>query len=120
MKMHQRMEKIRLLVDAINDCHDDDALMVMAVIMEGRSAGAPGVAFDAIDREAENCAALATFDEARAFFLACGRRLADFPLGPKGRVRMAVRSLEGLPSEDRAEVLQAIAAYLARGLRSVA
>lgn len=40
--------------------------MVMAVILEERRAGSPCAAFGPIEAEADNWAALATFDEARA------------------------------------------------------
>ncbi|KGJ02130.1 hypothetical protein SAMN04487972_12053 [Paracoccus halophilus] len=92
---------------------DQDAELVIGAILEECRAGTPATAFDQIEDEAENWAALATFDEASAYFLACGRRLTDFPLGPKCRVRMAVRMLEGLPPEDQGDALKALATAIA-------
>lgn len=120
MDIQQRLEKVRQLVAAIEACADQDAELVIAAILEECRAGTPATAFDQIEDEAENWAALATFDEARAYFLACGRRLTDFPLGPKGRVRMAVRMLEGLPPEDQGDALQTITTAIAPTLRRAA
>lgn len=120
MDITQRLEKVRQLVEAIDACEGQDAEMVIAAILEERRAGMPGAPLDTIEEEAETWAALASLDEARAWFLACGRRLTDFPLGPKGRTRMAIRMLEGLPPEDRAEALQAVAAAVSPAMRSAA
>ncbi len=120
MMTRERMESIRALIAAIDACQDGDAELVMAAILEERRAGMPGAPLGTIEEEAETWAALASLEEARAWFLACGRRLTDFPLGPKGRTRMAIRMLEGLPPEDRAEALQAVAAAVSPAMRSAA
>ena len=100
-----RLTKTQQLVDAIYACDPADAAIVMGVILEERRAGMPPPAFVDDDDEAASWAALATFEELRAYFIAAGRMLAKYPLGRKGAARLAQRMLAELPPEDRVAVL---------------
>ena len=77
----------------------------MGVILEERRVGMPLPAFVDDDDEAASWAALATFEELRAYFIAAGRMLAEYPLGPKGQTRLAEIMLAELSPADRAKVI---------------
>ena len=103
-----RLTKTQQLVDAIYACDPADAAIVMGVILEERRAGMPPPAFVDDDDEAASWAALATFEELRAYFIAAGRMLAKYPLGRKGAARLAAIMLAELSAADRAKVIDGI------------
>ncbi|SDE83418.1 hypothetical protein SAMN05421538_11262 [Paracoccus isoporae] len=105
MNNAERLIKVQQLVKAIYDTDSTDAVVVMGVILEEWRVGAPLVAFEDDEDEASSWAALATFEELRAYFIAAGRRLAKYPLGQKGTARLAQRMLAELAPEDRVAVL---------------
>ena len=105
MHLSERLIKVQNLVNAIYAADPTDAVVVMGVILEEWRAGAPLVAFVDDDDEAASWAALATFEELRAYFIAAGRMLAKYPLGKKGAARLAKRMLAELAPEDRVAVL---------------
>lgn len=105
MNMSERLIKVQELVAAIYAAEPSDAVVVMGVILEEWRAGAPLVAFVDEDDEAASWAALATFEELRAYFIAAGRQLAEYPLGGKAAARLAQRMLAELDPEDRVAVL---------------
>ncbi|WBU58595.1 hypothetical protein [Paracoccus sediminicola] len=103
--MSERLIKVQQLVKAVYDADPTDAVVVMGVILEEWRAGVPLVALVDDDDEAASWAALATFEELRAYFIAAGRKLAEYPLGRKGAARLAQRMLAELEPEDRVAVL---------------
>lgn len=105
MHMSERLIKVQQLVKAVYDADPTDAVVVMGVILEEWRAGVPLVAFVDDEDEAASWAALATFDELRAYFIAAGRQLAEYPLGRKGASRLAKRMLAELSPEDRVAAL---------------
>ncbi len=105
MQMSERLIKIQHLMEAIYGAEPTDAVVVMGVILEAWRVGAPMVAFVSSDDEAESWAALATFEELRAYFIAAGRALADYPLGRRGAARLAQRLLAEMAPEDRVALL---------------
>lgn len=56
-------------------------------------------------RGAEFWAAMATYEELRAYFLACGKRLARRQLGRRGKIRLAQLLFADMPDEDRRAVI---------------
>ena len=48
---------------------------------------------------------MATYEELRAYFLACGKRLARRQLGRRGKIRLAQLLLADMPDEDRQTVV---------------
>ena len=72
-----RLGRFQNLLEAIAACDWHDAEMVMSAVLEEARADAPLMPFGEIDDDAEFWAAMATYEELRAWFLACGRRLAQ-------------------------------------------
>ena len=105
MHTSERLIKIQQLVKAVYEAEPTDAVVVMGVILEEWRVGAPMVAFVDDEDEASSWAALATFEEIRAYFIAAGRKLATYPLGRNGSKRLAQRILAELSPEDRVAVL---------------
>lgn len=100
-----RLERFQNLLDAIEACDWQDAEMVMSTVLEEARADAPLVPFGDIEDDAEFWAAMATYEELRAYFLACGKRLARRQLGRRGKIRLAQLLLADLPDEDRRAVV---------------
>ena len=76
-----------------------------AAVLEEARADAPLVPFGDIEDDAEFWAAMATYEELRAYFLACGKRLARRQLGRRGKIRLAQLLLADLTDEDRQTVV---------------
>ncbi|SET85942.1 hypothetical protein [Paracoccus homiensis] len=102
-----RLGRFRNLLEAIAACDWHDAEMVMSAVLEEARADAPLMPFGEIDDDAEFWAAMATYEELRAWFLACGRRLAHRDLGRRGKIRLAQLLLADLSDEDRKAALAA-------------
>lgn len=102
-----RLGRFQNLLDAIAACDWHDAEMVMSAVLEEARADAPLVPFGDIDDDAEFWAAMATYEELRAYFLACGKRLAHRDLGRRGKIRLAQLLLADLSDEDRKAALAA-------------
>ena len=102
-----RLERSQNLLDAIAACDWHDAEMVMSAVLEEARADAPLVPFGDIEDDAEFWAAMATYEELRAYFLACGKRLARRRLGRSGKIRLAQLLLADLSDEDRKAALAA-------------
>ncbi|MBA4491586.1 hypothetical protein [Paracoccus sp. S1E-3] len=110
-----RLSRVAELIDAIHACHPDDAEHVLSVILEEWQTGAPmPPLLDAMD-DAEFWANTATFEDLRAVFLAAGQKLARYPLGPHGRIRMIHRLMAGLSDDKRQEISCAISAERDQG-----
>lgn len=99
-----RAASIARLFAAIADCREDDLRFILSAVLEDICAGEPAPGFAAVEQEAENWAALASYDELRAWFFACGDRLTTGGLGPRGKVRLAQRLMADLTPEERAAV----------------
>ena len=110
MSPGQRLSRVRDLVDAIHACDTKDAEHIMSVILEEWRTGAPGASFLDATSDAEFWAGDATFDDLRAVFLAAGRKLAKYLLGPRGRMRMVRRLLEDLDGDKRRRILDELSA----------
>ena len=104
--MGQRLSRARDLVDAVHACDPDDAERIMAIILEEWRTGAPTLSFLDATSDAEFWAGTASFDDLRAVFLAAGRKLARYRLGPRGRIRMVRRLLEDLDGDERRRILE--------------
>lgn len=102
-----RLERSQNLLDAIAACDWHDAEMVISAVLEEARADAPLVPFGDIEDDAEFWAAMATYEELRAYFLACGKRLARRRLGRSGKIRLAQLLLADLSDEDRKAALAA-------------
>ena len=100
-----RLERSHNLLDAIAACDWYDAEMVMSAVLEEARADAPLVPFGDIEDDAEFWAAMATYEELRAYFLACGKRLARRQLGRRGKIRLAQLLFADMPDEDRRAVI---------------
>lgn len=100
-----RLERSHNLLDAIAACEWYDAEMVMSAVLEEARADAPLVPFGDIEDDAEFWAAKATYEELRAYFLACGKRLARQQLGRRGKIRLAQLLLADLTDEERQTVI---------------
>ncbi|WP_299847901.1 hypothetical protein [uncultured Paracoccus sp.] len=100
-----RLSRVADLIDAIFACHPDDAEQVLSVILEEWQTGAPMPPFLDAMSDAEFWAHAATFHDLRAVFLAAGRKLARYPLGPQGRMRMIRRLMAGLSDQERQEII---------------
>lgn len=109
MSLAQRLLRARDLVDAIHACGPKDAEHIMSVILEEWRTGAPGASFLDATSDAEFWAGTASFDDLRAVFLAAGRKLASYRLGPRGRIRMVRRLLEDLDGDERRRILRQLA-----------
>ena len=81
----------------------------MSVILEEWRTGAPGISFLDATSDAAFWARTASFDNVRAVFLAAGRKLARYRLGPRGRIRMVRRLLEDLDGDERRRILHQLA-----------
>ncbi|AUH66772.1 hypothetical protein CX676_20965 (plasmid) [Paracoccus zhejiangensis] len=100
-----RLSRVADLIDAIHACHPDDAEQILSVILEEWQTGAPMPPFLDAMSDAEFWAHAATFEELRAVFLAAGQKLARYPLGPQGRMRMIRRLMDGLSDDERQEIM---------------
>ena len=100
-----RLGRFQNLLDAIAACDWHDAEMVMSAVLEEARAAAPLVPFGDIDDDAEFWAAMAIYEELRAYFLACGKRLARRQLGRRGKIRLAQLLLADLTDEERQTVV---------------
>jgi len=109
MSPGQRLSRARDLVDAIHACDPKDAEHIMSVILEEWRTGAPLASFLDATSDAEFWALTASFDDLRAVFLAAGRKLAGYRLGPRGRIRMVRRLLEDLDGDERRRILHQLA-----------
>lgn len=101
----ERLVKLRALIDAIAACEWEDAQMVLSEVLQEARAGQPEMAFGPIEDEAEFWARLATFEELRAYFIACGRRLVRKQIGRRGKIRLAQVLFSDMPEEDRQAVV---------------
>lgn len=106
MSTGQRLARKRALVDAIHACDPDDAELIMSVFLEEWRTGAPTLSFLDATSDAAFWAQTASFDDLRAVFLAAGRKLAKYRLGPRGRIRMVRRLLEDLDGDKRWRILE--------------
>jgi len=100
-----RLEGSQNLLDAIAACDWYDAEMVMSAVLEEARADTPLVPFGHIEDDAEFWAAMATYEELRAYFLACGKRHARRQLGRRGKIRLAQLLFADMPDEDRRAVI---------------
>ncbi|MFD1797969.1 hypothetical protein FQV27_17085 [Paracoccus aurantiacus] len=66
------MTMFERLVVAIADCPEGDLRFILSAVLEDICAGEPAPDSSGVDQEAENWAALASDDELRAYFVACG------------------------------------------------
>ena len=107
-----RLNRVAELVEAIRACHPEDLEQVLSVYLEELRTDGPRPALMDLQSDADFWASLASFDQLRAFYIACGRRLVQYPLGRKGRMRLATRMLTGMPVEERASALAELAAQL--------
>lgn len=105
-----RAAAIARLFAAIADCQEDDLRFILSAVLEEICAGSPVPGFESVEAEAENWAALAAYDELRAWFFACGGRLSKGGLGPRGKIRLAQRLMDDMTPEDRAAVLSGLTA----------
>ena len=105
----ERMFLIRQLIDAATCCHWDDAELVMSALLEEYRAGPPLPALDDVKDEAEFWSRMATFEEAREYFIATGRRLVRASLGVRGKVKLARRLLGELNPDERKAALDLLA-----------
>lgn len=99
-----RPATIARLFAAIANCREDDLRFILSAVLEDICAGSPVPGFESVEDEAENWAALASYDELRAWFFACGGRLSKGGLGPRGKMRLAQRLMDDMTPEDRATV----------------
>lgn len=98
-----RLARMHRLLDAIAECDWDDAETVMSAVLEEARAGSPVTAFGEIEDEAGSWAHLATYEELRAYFIACGRRLSTRQLGRRGRLRLAQILLTSISDDESFE-----------------
>lgn len=98
----ERAAAMRDLMFAVSRCDEADARAVLSLVQEDLCDGAPSPAFLGVGDEARAWAALASFDERRAYFFACGERLSQQMLSRRGKIRLARRLLDGMSAEDRA------------------
>ena len=99
-----RAATIARLFAAIAECQEDDLRFILSAMLEEICAGSPVPGFEGVGAEAENWAALAAYDELRAYFFACGNRLAKGGLGARGKIRLAQRLMDDMTPEDRATI----------------
>ncbi len=110
-----RLSRVAELIDAIHACHPDDAEHVLSVVLEDWQTGTPMPPFLDAMSDAEFWAHAATFEDLRAVFIAAGQKLARYPLGPRGRIRMIRRLMAGLSDDDRQEISCALSAERDQG-----
>ncbi|MFD1881350.1 hypothetical protein [Paracoccus pacificus] len=99
-----RAAAIERLVVTIADCQERDLRFILSAVLEDICAGEPAPDFSGVDQEAGNWGALASDDELRAYFVACGDRLARDGLGPRGKIRLAQRPMADMSHENLATV----------------
>ncbi|AUH67009.1 hypothetical protein CX676_22250 (plasmid) [Paracoccus zhejiangensis] len=99
-----RAAAIERLVVVIADCQERDLRFILSAVLEDICAGEPAPDIRGVDQEAGNWGALASDDELRAYFGACGDRLARGGLGPRGKFRLAQRAMAGKSHENLATV----------------
>ncbi len=104
-KLAGRVAAMRRISEAVDASDEDDARAILGLILEDLGAGEPAPGFE---NEAENWAALAAYDELRAYFFAIGERLKYQMLGKRGKMRLASRLMAGLSADDRATVLASL------------
>ena len=115
MSQGLRLSRVADLIDAIHGCHPDDAEHALSVVLEEWQTGAPMPPFLVAMSDAEFWANGATFEDLCAVFLAAGQKLARYPLGPRGRIRMIQRLMAGLSDDDRQEISCALSAERDQG-----
>ena len=89
--------------------------MVMSSLLEEYRAGPPMPVLADIEDDAAFWAQMATFEELRAYFIACGQKLVRAGLGIRGRVKLARRVLGDLPADQRRLALEILTADWAEG-----
>lgn len=107
-KLAGRVAAMRRISEAVAASDEDDARAILGLILEDLGAGEPAPGFEEVEIEAENWAALAAYDELRAYFFAIGERLKHQMLGKRGQMRLASRLMSGLSADDRATVLTSL------------
>ncbi|WP_299846357.1 hypothetical protein [uncultured Paracoccus sp.] len=100
----RRAAAIERLFAAIADCREDDLRFILSSVLEDICAGEPAPGFYGVDQEAEMWAALASYDELRGYFFACGDRLSKGGLGTRGKIRLVQRLMEDMTPAERAAV----------------
>lgn len=111
----ERLARANALIEAALRCDWQDAEMVMSSLLEEYRAGPPMPALADIEDDAAFWAQMATFEELRAYFIACGKKLVRAGLGIRGRVKLARRVLGDLPADQRRLALETLAADCAEG-----
>lgn len=105
----KRLVLVADLIQAIYLCHPEDAEHVLSVILEEWRSGMPLPTFLDVESDAKFWAHTATFEELRAIFFAAGRKLARYPLGRRGRLRLVKRLVEDLTAEERRDLVRGLA-----------
>ncbi|SFA62545.1 hypothetical protein SAMN04487972_1518 [Paracoccus halophilus] len=111
----ERLARANALIEAALRCDWQDAEMVMSSLLEEYRAGPPMPALADIEDDAAFWAQMATFEELRAYFIACGQKLIRAGLGVRGRVKLARRVLSDLPPDQRRKALEILSADCAEG-----
>lgn len=111
----ERLARANALIEAALRCDWQDAEMVMSSLLEEYRAGPPLPTLFDIEDDAAFWARMATFEELRAYFIACGQKLIRAGLGVRGRVKLARRVLSDLPPDQRRKALEILSADCAEG-----
>ena len=85
---------------------------MLSVVLEDWQTGTPMPPFLDAMSDAEFWAHAATFEDLRAVFIAAGQKLARYPLGPRGRIRM-IRTDAVTFGVDTPDELKAVESLLA-------
>lgn len=93
-------------MNAIAACEQEDAEAVLSAVLDEMRVGMPRSTSHPVEQQADMWAALATFDEQRAWFVATARQLVQRNLGTRGKVKLVQRLLEGLSESDREAALK--------------
>lgn len=102
----ERLFRARMLFEAAAACHPEDAQMLMTGVLDEMRIGMPRPGLTNTEKQADLWAALATFDEQRAWFIATARQLVQRNLGARGRLRLIERLAEHMSDDERNAVLE--------------
>lgn len=96
----ERLHRAEKLMEAIAACEWEDAELVMSRFLYEFRCGLPQPPIGEMKDEAQFWARMATYDELLAYFIEAGKRLVQRRLGTRGRIRLAQRVLQGVPTEE--------------------
>lgn len=99
MNIDERLIRRSQLMKAIGACEMQDSVDVMVACIEENRVGWPIPIGGPIELEAEFWAEHAAYPELWAYFTAIAERLKAQHMGPRGKLQMAKRALDGLPAE---------------------